>query len=51
MANFEWTAGFGNRYWIRYVDFKDAKVNAENSREAFRARARNAMALEALPTS
>jgi beta-glucosidase/6-phospho-beta-glucosidase/beta-galactosidase len=22
MDNLEWTAGFGNRHWIVYVDFK-----------------------------
>jgi beta-glucosidase len=44
MDNFEWTAGFGNRYGLVYVDFKTQKRTAKLSAAWFReAAARNAV--------
>ena len=45
MDNLEWTAGFGNRYGIVYVDFKTQKRTPKMSASLFREIAtRNAMA-------
>jgi len=44
MDNFEWTAGFGNRYGLVYVDFKTQKRTSKLSAAWFReAAARNAV--------
>ena len=44
MDNLEWTAGFGNRYGIVYVDFKTQKRTLKLSASWFReAAARNAV--------
>jgi beta-glucosidase len=40
MDNLEWTAGFGNRYGIVYVDFKTQKRTPKLSAEWFREAAR-----------
>jgi beta-glucosidase len=40
MDNLEWTAGFGNRYGIVYVDFKTQKRTPKLSAEWFRETAR-----------
>jgi beta-glucosidase len=40
MDNFEWTAGFGNRYGLVYVDFKTQKRKPKLSAEWFRETAR-----------
>src|SRR5690606_40742356 len=45
MDNLEWTAGFGNRYGIVYVDFKTQQRTPKASAEFFRECARkNAVA-------
>ena len=45
MDNLEWTAGFGNRYGIVYVDFKTQKRTPKISAARFREAARrNAVA-------
>jgi beta-glucosidase len=45
MDNIEWTAGFGNRYGIVYVDFKTQKRTPKMSGSCFREVAkRNAVA-------
>jgi beta-glucosidase len=45
MDNFEWTAGFGNRYGLVYVDFKTQKRSPKLSASFFRETARrNAVA-------
>jgi beta-glucosidase len=45
MDNLEWTAGYGNRYGIVYVDFKTQKRTPKMSASLFREIAtRNAMA-------
>jgi beta-glucosidase len=45
MDNFEWTAGFGNRYGIVHVDFKTLKRTPKVSASFFRETARrNAVA-------
>ena len=44
MDNLEWTAGFGNRYGIVYVDFKTQKRTPKMSASWFReASRRNAV--------
>jgi beta-glucosidase len=40
MDNFEWTAGFGNRYGLVYVDFKTQKRTPKLSASFFRETAR-----------
>src|SRR3712207_3011171 len=40
MDNFEWTAGYGNRYGIVYVDFKTQKRTPKLSAQWFREAAR-----------
>jgi beta-glucosidase len=40
MDNFEWTAGYGNRYGLVYVDFKTQKRTPKLSAEWFRETAR-----------
>jgi beta-glucosidase len=45
MDNFEWTAGFGNRYGLVYVDFATQKRTLKLSASFFRETARrNAVA-------
>jgi beta-glucosidase len=39
MDNFEWTAGYGNRFGIVYVDFKMQKRTPKVSAQFFRAAA------------
>lgn len=36
MDNFEWSAGYGNRYWMVYVDFKTQKRTPKMSASFFR---------------
>jgi beta-glucosidase len=44
MDNFEWTAGYGNRFGIVYVDFKTQKRTPKMSASFFReVAARNAV--------
>ena len=40
MDNFEWTAGYGNRYGLVYVDFKTQKRTPKMSASFFRETAR-----------
>ena len=40
MDNFEWTAGYRNRYGLVYVDFKTQKRTPKLSAEWFRETAR-----------